>query len=191
MHRCLRSAIVVAVTVVGAGCAPTATPDPGDPSSALTVTALGDSVPSAYGCDCDGYVQTFADLLATRTSRPVTVHNDAVAGATSADVLAAVRGAAARDVARSDVVIVQVGANDVDVDLLEDPRCERSAVEVCWGSDLRGLRANLDRIATSTATGPGRPLVLLVDYWNVSVDGAVARARGPASRPPVLSSRLR
>ncbi|MBT9276357.1 SGNH/GDSL hydrolase family protein [Phycicoccus sp. MAQZ13P-2] len=145
----------------------------------MTVTALGDSVPSGYGCDCAGYVQTFADLLAARTSRAVAVRNDAAAGATSEDVVAAVLDSAAVDLAASDVVLVQVGANDVDLDLLDAPSCQRAAVQDCWGADLERLSANLDQVTQMAMASPRHPLVLLIGYWNVSVDGAVAAARGP------------
>jgi len=171
--------VLVALAVGPAALLPRAS-HPRPRSPALTLTAVGDSVPSASGCSCAGYVQTLADLVAHRTGRAVTVRNDAVAGATTGGVVDALPGVAGADMSSSDLVVVQVGANDVDLDLLHDLSCQRSTREDCWKSDLQDLEAHLTRITQTAQGGPRHPLVLLVGYWNVTVDGAVADASGTA-----------
>lgn len=177
----VRSVLLVATVAAAVGVS--ATPivlraHPATSPRTLTVTALGDSVPSGYGCACRGYVQTVADLVAGQTRRDVTVHNDSTAGDDSSDVETTLSGAAGTHLAQSDVVLVQVGANDLDLDLLTDARCQRKSIDTCWRNDLHHLRENLFRIADRARLAPRRPLVVLVGYWNVTVDGAVADARG-------------
>lgn len=156
---------------------PPSTPDRAGP---LSLVALGDSVPSGFGCDCAGYVATVADDISALTGRPVTVHNDAVSGATSGDVATAVAGGpVARDLASSDLVLIQVGANDLALDRLDDPACQGASGAGCWAGDLAALRRNLARIVASVQALPGAPIVVLLDYWNVTVDGTVGAAHGP------------
>lgn len=159
---------------------PSAAPSTPTASSrpALFVTGLGDSVPSGYGCDCRGYVQNLGDLIGATTGRQVEVHNDAVGGITSADVSDSLSDpAVAGDLASSDVVVVEVGANDLDLGLIADASCQDGTI-TCWRGTLNAVRTNLTRIADVARNQPRHPTVLLIGYWNVTVDGRVAAAQG-------------
>lgn len=151
------------------------------PKVPLVLTGLGDSVPSAYGCDCPGLVQGVGDRVAAVTGRQVGVHNDAVAGWTSNDLVTALADPqVALDLARSDLVVIEIGANDVDVGVADQNGCHPVSTSPCWQADLDGLRSNLTKLVAAAHADGRDPVVALLDYWNVSVDGAVAAARGAA-----------
>ena len=147
-------------------------------AQAVSVVALGDSVPSGYGCDCPGYVQSFADQVAAATGRRSEVVNFADGGLTSGDVAESLTDQRVQEqVARSDVVLIQVGANDIDSDALSDPSCQPVETSSCWDAALGTLSLNLIDIVSATASTSHRS-VLLVGYWNVTVAGAVAQDEG-------------
>jgi acyl-CoA thioesterase I len=144
---------------------------------ARSVVALGDSVPRGTNCDCRPYPVLTADDLAARTGRPVTAANDAVAGATAADVLRQLRSnvAVIRDVRAADAIEIEVGANDVAY----SSACG-TAVD-CYAPRLAPLRTDLAAIvARSRALSGRRVAVTLLDYWSVWLGGRYAAARGPA-----------
>jgi lysophospholipase L1-like esterase len=147
----------------------------------LVVVGLGDSVPSASLCDCAGYVEQLGERLGSATGRTAVVHNDAVAGWTSADVehdLAS--GTTRADLAHADLVVVEVGANDFDLDRVSDPTCLPAATSTCWSDTLTALHDGLTRIVQRIRAADTNPdlRVAVVGYWNVTVDGVVGRARG-------------
>jgi lysophospholipase L1-like esterase len=147
----------------------------------LVVVGLGDSVPSASLCDCAGYVEQLGGRLGSATGRTAVVHNDAVAGWTSADVehdLAS--GTTRADLAHADLVVVEVGANDFDLDRVSDPTCLPAATSTCWSDTLTALHDGLTRIVQRIRAADTNPdlRVAVVGYWNVTVDGVVGRARG-------------
>lgn len=152
------------------------------------VVALGDSVPAGTACGCDDYVTLLARSLSTATGPAVASTNLAVPGATSGDVLSQLAGTDTRAVvAGADVVVVTVGANDVEA--ADDPTTcpstdgQRSGgiVAACYDRELRGLSAHLagllDRIHRLRGSRGTR--VLVTGYWNVFLDGAVGRSKGP------------
>lgn len=142
------------------------------------MVALGDSVPSGYGCTCDGYVQSLADRIKAATGRAVLVHNDAEPGATSTDVADAIGDEpVSSDLAASDLVVVQVGANDFDMDAIT--QCG-TADPACGQPVLQALRANLTRIVATAEATAHHPVVAVIGYWNITVDGAVGAAYGTA-----------
>ena len=147
----------------------------------LVVVGLGDSVPSATTCDCSGYVETLGGHLGRATGRATVVHNDAVGGWTSADVehdLA--QGSTQADLLHADLVIVEVGANDLDLRRVDDPSCLPAATSGCWDDTVTDLRAALFRIVDAVRRSDANPAlrVAVLGYWNVSVDGAVGRSLG-------------
>ena len=140
------------------------------------VVGLGDSVPAGSACACSDYVS----LLARSLGEKVTSTNLAVPGQTSSGLLAQmaspqVRGA----LADADVIVVTVGANDVEgTDPSDCPSTDDGAA--CYSRELATLEQNLDRIAAGVGaltTRPGARL-LLTGYWNVFLDGTAARAKG-------------
>lgn len=160
--------------LVGLGCLATACSS----SRAPTVVALGDSVPRGTNCDCRPYPELTADDIAAASGRPMTADNDAVAGATSADVLRQLtsdRGVIA-DVRAADVVEIEVGANDVGY----TQACGTSVA--CYTPRLPALERNLRAILARTRalTSGRRDVIALIDYWNVWLGGRYAAARGPA-----------
>ena len=168
-----------------------ATPRSGTPSSStstapagpLVVVGLGDSVPSATTCNCAGYVEQLGTRLGTATRRTPVVHNDAVGGWTTSDVERDLDSASTRrDLARADLVVVEVGANDFDLNRVDDPTCLPAASSRCWTDTLKGLNDGLTRIVNGIKAIDTNPdlRVAVVGYWNVTVDGAVGRAQGNA-----------
>jgi acyl-CoA thioesterase I len=143
-----------------------------------SVVALGDSVPRGTNCHCRPYPQLTADDLAARIGKRVRTANDAVAGATAADVLRRLRSddAVIRDVRDADAVEIEVGANDVAYSAACGTTVE------CYAPRLAPLRTDLAAIVARTrALTPGRRVpVTLLDYWNVWLGGRYAAARGPA-----------
>ncbi|MEO5744515.1 MAG: SGNH/GDSL hydrolase family protein [Terracoccus sp.] len=155
-------------------------PQAGDP---LTLVGLGDSVPSASGCACTGYVELLGQSLHHATRRPVVVHNDSMGGATTSDLEQALRaGQTAADLSHADLVTVEIGANDFDVGRVDDPACLPVLTSPCWTDTLTGLRTGLTDIISGIRDIDTNPdvRIALIGYWNVTVDGAVGAARGGA-----------
>ncbi len=161
---------------------PTPLPTPTHPDGPVTVVGLGDSVESCYACGCTSFVTTAAEQIAATQQRQAVVHNEAFAGATSGDVLdqLADEGVQA-DIKASDLVIINIGANDFDESLAYDPSCTPAATSDCFADERASMTANLTRIVTEVKalqTGPGAQVIVL-GYWNVFRDGDVGRAQGP------------
>lgn len=153
------------------------------PSGPLTLVGLGDSVPSAETCNCTGYVEQVGSRLQRLTHRPWTVHNDAQGGWTTADVENDVNASPTRDhLAGADLVVIEVGANDFDLDRVDDQGCFPAAGSACWASTVAGVRDGLTRIIAAIHRVDQRPdlRIALLGYWNVTRDGAVGQALGEA-----------
>jgi lysophospholipase L1-like esterase len=166
--------VLLAVSLLLAGCATIG------PAAAHAGThplvALGDSVPAGTGCDCTPYPELSAPELSTPEGPTVTVRNDAVAGLTSVGVLDQLDGSSAviNDVRAANLVVVQVGANDV----AHTSSCDDNAG--CYLSRVPkiedNLRAVVARVHELTA---GHPVdVVLLDYWSVWLGGQYARQQG-------------
>lgn len=153
------------------------------PTGPLTLVGLGDSVPSATTCNCTGYVEQVGNQLQQATHRPWTVHNDANGGWTTADVENDVNSSPTRDhLADADLVIIEVGANDFNMDRVTDQGCFPAAGSSCWSDTVAGVRDGLTRIIAAIHRIDQRPdlRIAVLGYWNVTVDGAVGRALGEA-----------
>jgi lysophospholipase L1-like esterase len=148
-----------------------------------SLVALGDSVPAADTCDCTGFVERLGPQLQAATHRAWSVHNDAVSGYTSGDVLDDLQDPdVQRDLSTADLVVVQVGANDLDLDQVGDPDCDPVATSDCYTQTLDQLEGTLGRIVDGIRSLDQRPdlQIALLGYWNVTVDGQVAAAQGSA-----------
>lgn len=143
------------------------------------VVGLGDSVPAGSGCNCDGFVSGVAQQLSTPDHR-VTAVNLAVSGSTSSDLLEALTGEDdAPVIAASDLVLVEIGANDISFAKLTDDSCLGSVD--CWQDDLSTLDSNMRRILTTLKQlrQTGSPATIAVlGYWNVGESGDVGAAEG-------------
>jgi lysophospholipase L1-like esterase len=172
---------IVALTVsggLGAGCSSSGSSSSRSSSSEPRIVALGDSVPRGTGCGCRPYPQLSADDLAARMNGAVAASNDAVAGATSADVLGQLdseRGVV-DDVSTAGAIEVEVGANDVGF----SQSCGTSVD--CYAPRLPALEKNLAAIVARTRVlSRGRdPVIVLLDYWSVWLGGKYAAEKGAA-----------
>ena len=164
----------------------TATPPPSTPAPALvtklkqvtTLTALGDSVPYGTACDCTPYPQLSAADIGRVAGHEVTTRNDAVAGYRSSDVLAQLEHDATvlSDVEHSQVVTVEVGANDV----AHSSTCGTNVA--CYEEKIPQLRHNLDAIVAriKQLTSGRAGAIVLLDYWSVWLGGTYATQQGQA-----------
>jgi lysophospholipase L1-like esterase len=135
-------------------------------------------VPRGANCDCTPYPQLTADDLAKKTGRTVTAGNDAVNGATSADVLDQLQSdrAVIAHARSADAIELEVGANDVAY----SNACG-TAVH-CYAGRLPALESNLRAIVARARelTSPHTLEIVLLDYWSVWLGGRYAAERGPA-----------
>ena len=160
--------------VAACGSSPPAQPKP----QAVSIVALGDSVPRGTNCDCRPYPPLTADGLTT-ADRTVTATNDSVAGYTTANVLHQVESdAAVIDHLRpAHVVEIEVGANDVGYNT---GSCGTSVD--CYAPRIPTIEKNLKTIVQrvrNLAQGH-QVLVVLLDYWSVWLGGQYAAAKGEA-----------
>lgn len=157
---------------------PSPTPDP----KPLRLLGLGDSVPAADACGCRGFLEQASDVLTPLIGRSVRLHNDAVAGWTTSSVLDSLRsGAARQDLASgADLVVIEAGANDLPLGRITDPACQPVQASPCFRPILTAVGQALTTAVTLIRrTDPApNPRVVLMGYWNVSVDGVTGRRRG-------------
>jgi lysophospholipase L1-like esterase len=151
-------------------------------SGPLSMFGLGDSVPAADNCGCQGFLEQTADLLAPLIKRRVGLHNDAVDGWTTASVVNALRSGVVRDdLARgAGLVIIEAGANDLPLDKITDPDCQPVRTSPCFRPQLTAVAGALTKaVDMIRSIDPDHdPRIVLMGYWNVSVDGSTGRERG-------------
>ena len=156
----------------------TTTPSSTSPPRTWSVVALGDSVPYGSNCGCTPYPELTGEDLAAPPERTVTVTNNAVGGFTTDDVLHQLTSdpAVIDQVRRSDVVEIEVGANDVG----HSGTCGSSVA--CYQPAIPTVEKNLAVIVARTheLTAGRRMLVVLLDYWSVWLGGQYAAAQGDA-----------
>jgi lysophospholipase L1-like esterase len=143
----------------------------------LRVVALGDSVVAGAACGCRPYPELFGDELAAGVSVPVTTVNLGASGQTTADVVSelAPGGDAVGPISQADVVLVSVGANDLSpaLDAWATGGCEPA----CQAPLLADLQVGMARVLSGIRADLGgrRADILVTTYWNVFLDGRVAR----------------
>lgn len=142
------------------------------------VVGLGDSVMAGTHCDCAGIVAEYAATLRDDRAAPgVAATNLAVPGATSTDLVGQLRDdlLIRHAVAASGQVLIATGANDFYAAAAQfenggcDAACYRPVVEQVAGNLETALRT-IGRLRASA-----RQQVFVLDYWNIFLDGAVAR----------------
>jgi acyl-CoA thioesterase I len=177
----LASYVVGLALVVSACSATGSTGSTPSPSAGATwsVVAIGDSVPAGTACDCTPYPElSAADLAPPGTPASAAADNDAVAGATTTDVLEQLDTSSSTiaDVKAAHLVELEVGANDVAY----SSACGTDLS--CYQPEVSTVEANLRAIVTKLhdlTAGHGTTLVLL-DYWSVWLGGAYAHEQGDA-----------
>jgi lysophospholipase L1-like esterase len=141
-----------------------------------SITALGDSVPYGTACHCHPYPQLTATDIAQAAARHVGVSNDAVPGYESRNVVDQLEHDATvrRDVAGSQAVLIEIGANDVGY----SSSCGTTVS--CYTPKVPEIEQNLTTIVHDVHTlTNGQPLaVVLLDYWNVWLGGQYAESQG-------------
>ena len=147
-------------------------------ASSRSIVALGDSVPAGTACHCTPFPSLTADALTASSGRTFTAANDAVAGATSADVLAQLESDSAvmSHVRTAGVVEIEIGANDVGY----NKSCGTTVS--CYTPHMPALKENLAAIVkrVKELTAGHKALVVLLDYWSVWLGGSYAKAHGDA-----------
>ncbi len=168
-----------------------AAPSPTGPDGAaapgprhLNIVGLGDSVTAGSQCNCTPFVQQLAKLLADRDQVPTSATNLGVGGLTSVGLMQMLDDpSTSQTVAAANIVVITVGANDLLPALSWWDRGSGSANDQNCGGACDS--ATLDAVGAQVAGAiarvqwlrGGRPTTILVtDYWNVFVDGAVGLA---------------
>ena len=82
----------------------------------MRIIGLGDSATAGTACGCEDYVTGLGHLMAAQDHRAVSVDNAGDSGSTSADLIFDLEyRSRTRDAVRgADVVVVPVGANDLE-----------------------------------------------------------------------------
>ncbi len=153
-------------------------PAPSPAPRALSIVALGDSVPRGTNCDCTPYPELTAEQLGAGHDRTISATNDSVAGYTTDAVLAQVTSDqdVITHVSRADAVEIEIGANDVGY----SDACGTSLD--CYTGDIPLMTKNLTAIVARVheLTAGRHVLVVLLDYWSVWLGGSYAAAQGQA-----------
>ena len=170
--------VLLSVACLVAGAAQSTRSDGEDAPSETTVVGLGDSVVAGSGCSCPGFVSIVAAARSDR--RRVSTGLDLGRnGMTAHDLAAALQRdpVLRRAVARADVVLLTVGANDLVPALQrwQSGGCRPS----CPVPELASVGGDVARVMQQVR-GLGAARVFVSGYWNVFPEGRVATARfGP------------
>jgi lysophospholipase L1-like esterase len=146
-------------------------------SRSITVVGVGDSVTSGFNCSCESFVGLYASQLASQQGLSTSSVNLGVPGWTSSQLLASMThpGAFRDQVAKADILLVTIGANDLNpLEATAPAGCSSS----CYGPLVDSVGRNVALIVSAAqATHPGHLATILVtDYWNVFQDGDVGTA---------------
>jgi lysophospholipase L1-like esterase len=143
-------------------------------SAPLRMLGFGDSVMAGAGCDCDEFLVRVGAGLHARTRRTVVTDNNGANGETASGLLQDLQTDDAQqgEIARADVIVVTIGANDLTpaLDAWDDGGCDRS----CYQPRIDDMADRLSAILTTVNDHkqPATP-VLVTNYWNVFEDGDV------------------
>jgi lysophospholipase L1-like esterase len=168
-----------AVATTTSTATPTTTMAPGS----ATVVGIGDSVTAASVCGCTGFVESYAANLPAAAGGPAHAVNLGANGLTAAGLrtLMTTPGPTTAGVAKADILLVTIGANDL-TPLLSQWQAS-GCTATCYSPAVDAVGSNVAAILSAAKNlRDHRPTrVLVTDYWNVFADGDVARASdGPA-----------
>ncbi len=155
----------------------TAAPASGGISRSITVVGIGDSVTSGYNCNCEAFVGLYATQLVAQDDVATSSVNLGVPGWTSSQLLAAMTkpGAFRNQVAKADILLVTIGANDLNpLESKEPTGCPATCYTPLIDSAGHNVELIVDAARAANPTHP--PTVLVTDYWNVFQDGDVGTA---------------
>jgi lysophospholipase L1-like esterase len=182
--RSLRAAVLVALVAAActSGTESSSSTSTSSAQAALAnvtaVTALGDSVPSGYACNCTPYPKLTASDVASANGKNVDAYNDAGDGYTTKDVIGQLRRdrSVIDDVHKAGAILVEIGANDIAY----SDTCTTNVS--CYQPDLSQAETNISSIVSRIHQIDGRRhvAVFLLDYWSVWLGGQYATAQGPA-----------
>ena len=151
-------------------------------SQPITVVGVGDSVTSGQNCGCATFVAMYASDLASARGLNTSSVNLGMSGWTSVQLLQAMTkpGAFRDQVAKADVLLVTIGANDL---ISLEGKKPSTCPATCYGPMVDAVAHNVRLIvAAARAAHPDHPATILVtDYWNVFQDGDVGTAENGAS----------
>jgi acyl-CoA thioesterase-1 len=144
-------------------------------TSSSRVVMLGDSVPYGSACNCTPFGVTYARVLAQHLQRNVSTSNFARSGATTASLKAQLSEGSLQSVIRgATTVLIMVGANDFASTFSSDQQGQ--CPENCYDSLAQSTKlAVADIVATVQHIHQSPVSIILLDYWNIEKDGAVAR----------------
>lgn len=144
------------------------------------VIGLGDSVPAGLNCSCTNFVAAYATKAADAAHRTATVHNDAVPGSTSADLVDALADAAVTAQLRSaTTVLIMTGANDFAEAFAAVS--EGAPAAKTYAPVAAAVQTNVTTIVKRIHALNGRAHVVVLDYWAAMKDGAVAEVEYDAA----------
>jgi len=148
----------------------------------ITVVGIGDSVTAGRTCNCKTFVELYATGLASERGLRTSSVNLGVGGWTSSQLLRSLTtpGAFRDRVAKSDILLVTIGANDlVPLELGQSSGC----TSTCYSPLVESVGHNVELIvAAARAAQPDHPPTILVtSYWNVFQDGDVGTAKNGRS----------
>lgn len=176
----LRLLATAAVVLLGAaGSQALAMPGVAGDRLPITIVGLGDSVTSGAHCGCAGFISDYAHLLGRTRHVPVYGINLGENGATSGDLLASIRSGrpAVRSLARADIVVITIGANDFvpDTTDIHNGQCVGLS---CTAGRLSAMADNVGAIIQRVKhLRSGKSVTIQVTgYWNVFEDGAIAQS---------------
>ena len=148
----------------------------------ITVVGIGDSVTAGRTCNCKTFVELYATGLAFERHLRTSSVNLGVGGWTSSQLLRSLTtpGAFRDRVAKSDILLVTIGANDlVPLELGQSSDC----TSTCYSALVESVGHNVELVvAAARAAQPDHPPTILVtNYWNVFQDGDVGTAKNGRS----------
>jgi lysophospholipase L1-like esterase len=148
-----------------------------------TVVGIGDSVTSAAVCGCTGFVELVAAHLPAADGGPAHVMNLGAGGLTAAGLETSITtpGPTTSAVARGDILLITIGANDLTPLLSQWQTSGCPAVCYVPAVDAVGTHLAAILAAAKKLRGQLPTQVLVTDYWNVFADGDVAREKSGAA----------
>ena len=148
----------------------------------VTVVGIGDSVTAGSNCNCETFLKLYATDLASQRGLRTSSVNLGVGGWTGSQLLRSLTtpGAFRDQVAKSDILLVTIGANDL-VPL--QSRQPSGCTTTCFSPLVESVGHNVELIvAAARAAQPDHPPTILVtNYWNVFQDGDVGTAENGGS----------